>query len=183
MRFHRKVFAGAAALALGVASALAADKPLQVNGDTLLISWKDGWSIGATPPQPSLAGAVTIHSGDPKKWRAIIAPLPPNPTLTGDVGNLRIYVRNMARGMENGGVDVDHEQKSIDGSVAHGFYIKAHDPNPKLHVKGKDDPFSDGYTGALNIGGKPFLFEVVWNAGAEADANAALAAMKTLRLR
>jgi hypothetical protein len=182
MNIRRTIVAGAALLA-AITGALAADKPLQVNGDTLVIGWKDGWTIGTPPHQPGLEGAVAFHSGDPKKWRALIAPMPPNPTLTGDVGNLRIYVRNMARGMENGGITVEPEQKSIDGGAAHGFFVKAHDPNPKLHVKGKDDPFTDGYTGALNVGGKPFLFQVVWNPGSEPDANAALAAMKTLRLR
>jgi hypothetical protein len=76
---------------------------------------------------------------------------------------------------------VDPEQKSFDGTNARGFYVKAHDPNPKAHVKGKDDPFSDGYTGAVSLNSKPYLFEVTWNPGSEADANAAFAALKTLR--
>jgi len=111
----------------------------------------------------------------------VVAPLPPHPTLTGDIGNLRIYLRNMSRMMENGGLDVEQEQKSFDGTQARGFYVKAHDSNPKAHNKKKDDPYSDGYTGAVSLGSKPYLFEVTWNPGSEADANAAFAALKTLR--
>jgi hypothetical protein len=33
-----------------------------------------------------------------------------------DTGNLRIYVRNMARAMDNGGVQVNEEHKVIEGA-------------------------------------------------------------------
>ena len=63
--------------------------------------------------------------------RTSLAPLPPHPTLTGDTGNLRIYVRNMSRAMDNSGVHVDEEQRAIEGVNARGFYFKAHDLRPK----------------------------------------------------
>jgi hypothetical protein len=171
----------AVALAFGSNATLAADKKITVaTGDSYLIRWQDGWIIGTVPPN-SPAGAVVFHGADSKKWRVMVSPLPPHPTLTGDVGNLRIYVRNMARGMENAGVEVGQEQSAFEGVSARGFYVKAHDPNPKAHVKNKQDPYSDGYTGAVSLDSKPYVFEVAWNAGSEADANAAFAALKTIR--
>jgi hypothetical protein len=179
----RKITAGLACawLAAQAGVALAADKRIELNtGDTLVLSWREGWMVG-TPPPKSPDGAMVFHGADKTKWRVVLAPLPPHPTLTGDVGNLRIYVRNMARALENGGVSVDPEQLTFEGNSARGFYFKAHDPNPKAHAKNKDDPFTDGYTGAVSLGSRPYLFEVVWNPGSEADANAALAALKTIR--
>jgi hypothetical protein len=170
-----------AATLLGTDGAFAADKRITVNtGETFVVNWRDNWAVGTAPPEAP-DGTLVFHGGDSKKWRVVVAPLPPHPTLTGDVGNLRIYLRSMARAMENGGVEVEQEQKSFDGTQARGFYVKAHDPNPVAHAKKKDDPYTDGYTGAVSLGSKPYLFEVTWNPGSEADANAAFAALKTLR--
>ncbi len=169
------------ALFLGADLVQAADKRITVDtGDTFVIAWRDGWQVGTAPPQ-SPPGVLVFHGGDPKKWRVVVAPLPPHPTLTGDIGNLRMYLRSMGRAMENAGVEVGQEQKPFDGVSVRGFYVKVHDPNPKAHVKGKDEPYSDGYTGAVSLGAKPYLFEVTWNTGGEAEANAAFAALKTLR--
>lgn len=170
-------------VALAAGMAHAADKRISLpTGDTLAIaSWREGWVVG-TPPDEAPPGSVVFHGGDPKKWRATIAPLAAHPTLTGDVGNLRIYVRNLGRALENGGLEVDHEQKPVDAASPRGFYVKAHDPNPELHAKSKDEAYADGYTGAITVGSKPYLFEITWNKGGEADANAALAVMKTLRV-
>jgi hypothetical protein len=153
------------------AVAPAADKRISLpTGDTITISgWRDSWVVG--------------HAEDPTKWRAMISPVASDPALTGDVGNLRIYVRNMARALENGGLDVDPEQKTIDPSAARGFYVKAHDPNPALHAKSKEDMYADGYTGAMKVGSKPYLFEIAWNKGGEADANVVLGLMKSLRVQ
>ena len=173
--------AWAAALSLGAGACLAADKRITVNtGETFVVNWRDGWTVGTAPPEAP-EGTLVFHGPDSKNWRVVVAPLPPHPTLTGDVGNLRIYLRTMARGLENSGVEVEQEQKSFDGTHARGFYVKAHDPNPKAHVKGKDNPYSDGFTGAVSLGSKPYVFEVTWNPGSEADANAAFSALKTLR--
>ncbi len=185
MQSNYRKLAGAAlvaVLALGANPCVAGDKRITVDtGDTFVIHWRDDWQVGTAPPK-SPAGILVFHGADPKKWRVTVAPLPPNPTLTGDVGNLRIYVRNMARAMENGGLQVGQDQNSFDGATAHGFYVKAHDTNPQVHAqKTKDDPFTDGYTGAVNLDSKPYLFSVVWNPGSESDANAAFAALKTIR--
>ncbi len=166
------------------AAAVAADKRISLpTGDTLTISgWRDGWVVGIAPDD-SPAGSVVFHAADPTKWRAMLAPMPANPALTGDVGNLRIYVRNMARALENGGLVVEHEQKAIDPSGVRGFYVKAHDPNPALHAKSKEEMYQDGYTGALTVGSKPYLFEIAWNQGGEAEANAVLGLMKAMRMQ
>ena len=166
-------------------SASAADKRFKMEGgDTISIKGGDDWVAGDQMPD-SPFGTFTIHGPDKTQWRLTIAPLPPHPTLTGDTGNLRIYVRNMARAMDNGGVQVNEEQKAIEGASARGFYFKAHDSRKKTkqQIKAAGGEYTDAYTGALSINSRAYLFEVVWNAGNEPAADAALAAVKTIRIQ
>jgi hypothetical protein len=163
----------------------AADKRVTPNtGDTLTIKWGADWVVGTAPPEAP-AGTFTVNGPDAASWRMTIAPLPANPTLTGDVGNLRIYVRMLARGLENGGAEVDPEQDQLDGANAHGFYFKVRDTRTKAkaRIKQQGGAFTDGFTGALSINSRAYLFEVVWNKGGEAAAAAALAALKTVSIR
>jgi hypothetical protein len=97
-------------LATFAVSAGAADKQFKLDGgDTLSIKGGDDWVKGDVYEKAPF-GTITIHGTDKAQWRMTLAPLPPHPTLTGDTGNLRIYVRNMARAMENDGAQVtdDH---------------------------------------------------------------------------
>ena len=180
---RRKLFG---LMLVGIATVtVAADKQVTLEGgDKLTMRWGADWVVGDTPPK-SAFGTLTIHGADATQWRLTLAPLPPHPTLTGDVGNLRIYVRNMSRGLENGGVDVDQEQKSLSGTYANGFYFKARDvrPKTKAQIKAVGGDFTDTYTGALSINSRAYLFEVVWIKGGEDAANAALAALKTVRIQ
>jgi len=180
----RGMFLGLVLAAFAV-SAGAADKRFKMEGgDTLSIKGGDDWVAGDTIPD-SPFGTLTIHGLDKAQWRLMIAPLPPHPTLTGDVGNLRIYVRNMARALDNGGVQVNEEHKVIEGASARGFYFKAHDSRKKTkqQIKASGGEYTDAYTGALSINSRAYLFEVVWNTGGEAGANAALAALRTVRIQ
>ena len=173
------------ALATMAVSASAADKRFKMEGgNTLSIKGGDDWVMGDQIPD-SPFGTLTIHGPDKTQWRLMLAPLPPHPTLTGDTGNLRIYVRNMARALDNGGVQVEEEQRPLEGANARGFYFKAHDSRKKTkqQIKANGGDYTDGYTGALSINSRAYLFEVVWNKGGEAAANAALAALKTVRIQ
>ena len=183
MSIHR-VFLGLLLMVFATA-ATAADKRFKLEGgDTLSINAGADWVAGDLL-QDSPFGTITIHGADKTLWRLTLAPLPPHPTLTGDTGNLRIYVRNMSRAMDNGGVQVNEEQKALEGTNARGFYFKAHDSRPKTkaQIKATGGDYTDTYTGALSINSKAYLFEVVWNKGGEAAANAALAALKTVRIQ
>ena len=183
MSIRRVVFG--VLLAACAVTATAADKRFKLEGgDTLSINAGADWIVGEILPE-SPFGTLTLHGADKNLWRLTLAPLPPHPTLTGDTGNLRIYVRNMSRAMDNGGVQVDEEQKTLEGSSARGFYFKAHDSRPKtkVQIKATGGDYSDTYTGALSISSRAYLFEVVWNKGGEAAANAALAALKTVRIQ
>jgi hypothetical protein len=163
----------------------AADKRVTLNtGDTVTINWGADWVVGTAPPEAP-AGTFTVSGADAASWRMTIAPLPANPTLTGDVGNLRIYVRMLARGMENGGADVDSEQKQIDGANAHGFYFKVRDARPKTkaQIRQQGGAFTDGFTGALSINSRAYLFEVVWIKGGESAAAVALAALRSVSIQ
>ena len=172
-------------LATFAVSASAADKRFKMEGgDTLSIKGGDDWVMGDQIAD-SPFGTLTIHGVDKTQWRLTFAPLPPHPTLTGDTGNLRIYVRNMARAMDNGGVQVNEEHKVIEGANARGFYFKAHDSRKKTkqQIKAAGGDYTDAYTGALSINSRAYVFEVVWNPGHEVAANAALAAIKSVRIQ
>jgi len=172
-------------LAAFAGSAGAADKSFKMEGgDTLRIKGGEDWVVGDQIPE-SPFGTITLHGADKTKWRLTIAPLPPHPTLTGDTGNLRIYVRNMARAADNDGAQVNEEQKSIEGANARGFYFKARDARKKTkqQIKAAGGDYTDAYVGALSINSRAYLFEVIWNEGGEVGANAALAAIKTIRIQ
>jgi hypothetical protein len=193
----RRIFWGVFLASLSVV-APAADKRIPLHGgEAMLISWNAEWVVGeAEDKDPD--GTVHFHGANRDLWTVSIAPLPLHPSMTGDTGNLRIYVRTMVRALENGNVTVDHEQRTLDGGSTKGFYVKAHDvkaaalaeskgggsPNkPKASGKPKPRDFADGYIGAISIGGRPYVFEVLWNAGGEKPANAALNALRTVRIQ
>jgi hypothetical protein len=165
--------------------AVAADRTVTLDtGDVVTISWGADWLVGTNPPD-SPAGTLTITGADAKLWRLAVGPLPPHPTLTADPGNLRMYMRMFARGMENSGIEVNPEHKAIEGRSASGIYVKVHDgrKKTKAQIRKAGGEFTDGYVGALSIGGRPYVFEVSWIAGGEAAANTALAAIKTIRIQ
>jgi hypothetical protein len=179
------------------ANATAADKRIPLSGgEAMVISWNPEWVVGE-PEDNDPDGTVHFNGGNRDLWTVSLAPLPQHPSLTGDTGNLRIYVRTMVRALENANVTVDQEQRSLDGGSAKGFYVKAHDvkaaaladskgasPNkPKTSNKPKPRDYSDGYVGAISIAGRPYVFEVLWNAGGEKPAGVALNALRSVRIQ
>ena len=161
----------------------AADKPAPGEkrfalpaGQTMVIRWSAGWADIAVPPGTP-AGTVAFSGPDASKMRVMLVPMPPDPNFTGDTGNLRILARNIARELEESGGEVDHEQKPIEGANVRGFYVKGIDHKPK------PGEFSFIYAGPLSIGMRPYVFQILWNAGGEAAANNALAALKTVRIQ
>ena len=172
-------------LLLATVATPAADKSVTLEtGEVFTINWGADWVVGVNPPNSPL-GTLSIHGPDAKLWRVSVGPLPPHPTLTADPGNLRMYMRIMARGMENGGVQVDPEHKALEGRSVHGIYVKAHDgrKKTKAEIRKAGGEWTDSYIGALSVGDRPYLFEVAWIAGSEAAANTALAAIKTIRIK
>ena len=145
-------------------------------GETLVIKWTAGWADIAAPAG-SPAGTVTFSGPDPSRMRVMIVPLPPSPNFTGDDGNLRILTRNMVREMEASGGEVNHDQIAIEGPDVRGFYVKGIDHKPK------PGEFSFIYAGPLAISSRPYVFQILWNAGGEGAANNALAALKTARIQ
>ena len=171
------IFAAFAALAPAADKAASADKRFALPaGESLVIKWNAGWAeVSAAADSP--AGTVSFNGPDATKMRVNIAPLPPNPNFTGDTGNLRILTRNVARELEELGAEVDHEQRPIEGQNVRGFYVKGIDHKPK------PGEFSFIYAGPLFISSRAYVFEIVWNTGGEAAANAALAALRTVRIQ
>jgi hypothetical protein len=145
-------------------------------GESLVIHWNATWKE-ASPPAGSPAGSVAFNGPDAAKMRVLILPLPPNPNFTGDTGNLRILTRNMARELEESGGEVNPDQLAIEGQNVRGFYVKGIDHKPK------PGEFSFIYAGPLSINSRAYVFQILWNTGGEAAANAALAALRTVRIQ
>ena len=178
----RRMFCG---LMLGGITALtaAADKPARAEkrftlpaGESFVIQWNSSWTE-ASPPAGSPLGTVAFNGPDAAKMRVLIVPLPPNPNFTGDAGNLRILMRNMARELEESGGEVDHEQISLEGAHVRGFYVKGIDHKPK------PGEFTFIYAGPLSIDSRAYVFQILWNEGGEPAAKAALAAIKTVHIQ
>ncbi len=153
-------------------------------GDVITLDWGADWVVGTNPPEAP-PGTLTIHGPDAASWRIVVGPLPPHPTLTADAGNLRMYVRWMARGLENSGATVDEEPKAFQGRVARGLYFQAHDgrKKTKAQIRKVGGDFTDAYVGAMNVGSRPYVFEVDWIQGGEAAATKAFAAVKNLKVK
>jgi hypothetical protein len=161
----------------------AADKPASAEkrfalpaGESLVIKWTAGWADIAAPTGAPV-GTVAFSGPDASKMRVMLVPLPPDPNFTGDAGNLRIMARNMSRELEQSGGEVDPEQKAIEGPNVRGFYVKGIDHKPK------PGEFSFIYAGPLAISTRPYVFQILWNTGGDAAANAALAALKSVRIQ
>jgi len=184
MALHR-IFSGLL-LALLATMASAAERQFKLDGgETLSINAGTDWIQGKLP-ENSPYGTVTLHGPDSTIWRLTLMPLPPDPTMSGDPGNLRIYVRNLARAIEDSGSQVNEEQIALEGVAMRGFYFKVHDsrPKPKAQVQEQEmGEYVDGYMGALSVNSKVYLFDVLWNKGGEVAAKNALATLKTARIK
>jgi hypothetical protein len=145
-------------------------------GQTMVIKWNAGWADIAVPTGAP-PGTVTFSGPDASKMRVMLVPLPPDPNFTGEAGNLRMLARNMARELEESGGEVNPEQLPIEGPNVRGFYVKGIDHKPK------PGEFGFIYAGPIAISSRPYVFQILWNAGGEAPANAALAALETLRIQ
>lgn len=189
-------------LLLAVCSvATAADQRIPLpGGEVMTIAWEPSWVVAPNEDKDP-QGTVRFNNGSRGSWEVTLAPMPPHPSLTADTGNLRIYLRSMVRMLENGGVTVEQEHRAFEGGTAKGFYVRAHDVkaaalketksatsnNAGIPTKSTNKPkpldYSDGYVGAISIGGRPYVFEVLWNAGGEKPAGVALAALRSVRIQ
>ena len=195
----RKLIAGLLLALCAVASA--ADKRIPLTDqESMVLRWDPAWTV-ASNEEKDPQGTVRFNGGNRDVWAVTLTPMPDHPSLTADTGNLRIYVRTMVRLLENGGVTVDTEHRTLEGGSTKGFYVKAHDVKAaavnktkgvssnsagiptKSTNKPKPLDYANGYVGALSVGGQPYVFEVLWNAGGEKPAESALAALRTLRIQ
>jgi hypothetical protein len=187
-------------LAVGSLAAAADQRIPLPGGEVMTLPWDPSWAVAPNEDKDP-HGTVRFNNGSRGLWEVSLAPLPPHPSLTADTGNLRIYLRSMIRLLENGGVTVEQEHRNFEGGTAKGFYVRAHDVkaaalretksgtsnNAGIPTKSTNKPkpldYSDGYVGAISIGGRPYVFEVLWNAGGEKPASAALTALRSVRIQ
>lgn len=168
---------GVATLAFGADKPASATKRFALpGGQTMVIQWNSSWAEIALPPGVP-DGTVAFSGPDASRMRVMLVPMPPDPNFTGDPGNLRILARGLTRELQESGGEVDEEQRMIEGQNVRGLYVKGIDPKPK------PGEFTFIYAGPLSINSRLYIFEILWNTGGETSANAALAALRTVRIQ
>ena len=160
-----------------------ADKPAPAEkrfalpaGESLVIKWSAGWTDMAPPPSTP-PGTVSFAGPDSSKMRVMLVPMPPNPKFTGEAENLRISRATWRASWRRAAARSTTSRLAIEGPNVRGFYVKGVDHKPK------PGEFSFIYAGPLSISSRPYVFQILWNTGGETAANAALAALKSVRIQ
>lgn len=166
---------GMASLAVSADKTAFAEKRFALPaGGSLVMKWASGWA-GIAPPPSVPAGTVSFSGPDASRMRVLLMPVPTEAGFTSEFESLRTLTSNVARELATSG-EVDKLHRTIEGPNMRGLYVKGVDLPPK------PGEFSFIYSGAIAIDARPFVFQILWNAGGEANAEAALVALKTVRI-
>lgn len=130
----------------------------------------DGWR--ETRPPSDSGATVSMESTVPGRMHLLLTPLP----LQNSGGDIRSIVQRTADRIGPDSVEKTLRLEPLRGVEASGYYFKATDPAPK------PGEFRFMYQGAVAVGRSLVTFTVLFNRGAEKDAELALSAVRDLRL-
>lgn len=162
----------AALLALPLASPAASSQEYGL-GDlgSLQIDLAPGWHVTRSP---SGSGAtISIEAAKPGRMQLLMTPLPGQPTDA----EVREIAQHAADALGPQSVEKSLAVKSLRGAQARGYYFKATDPAPK------PGDYRYLYQGAVRMRTVVVTFTVLYNDGGEDDAEAAVAAVRRMKLR
>jgi hypothetical protein len=138
---------------------------------SLQIDLAPGWHVTRSP---SGSGAtISIEAAQPGSMQLLMTPLPGQPTDA----EVREFAQHAADALGPQSVEKSLAVKSLRGPQAQGYYFKATDPAPKPRE------YRYLYQGAMRMRGIVVTFTVLYNDGAEHDAEAAVAAVRGMKLR
>ena len=137
---------------------------------SLQVRIDDGWR--ETRPPSDSGATVSIESKVPGQMQLLLTPIP----LTNSGGDTRAIVQRTASQLGPQSVEKTLRVEPLQGTEARGYYFKATDPAPK------PGEFQFLYQGAVVVGRSLVTFTVLFNRGAEKDAESALSAVRELRL-
>ena len=141
------------------------------NGSEFSMEVDESWQQKGPPANSG--GGIFLVARDPQRLQILVTPMPGAPTDA----DVKRTVDGRAKELGPHTVEKTLAVRRLDGKNAKGYYFKATDPAPKPgeHVY--------MYQGIAATGGKPAAFTILFNAGAEKDASAALAAVGSLRFK
>lgn len=168
--FRNIAFAAIAALPFAAHAAPSRDYGLGDLG-SLQIDLKQGWRV--TQPPPDSGTTISIEAATPGRMRLLMTPLP-TPQSDKD---LRDATQHAADGIGPQSVEKTPAVKPLRGGEASGYYFKATDPAPK------PGEYRYLYQGVVGLRSIIVTFTVLYNDGAERDAEDALSAVRALKLR
>ena len=163
-------FAAIAALAFAAPAASSHDYGLGDLG-SLQIDLKPGWRV--TQPPAGSGATISIEAAAPGKMRLLMTPLP---TPQSDQA-LREATQHAADGIGPQSVEKSLTLKSLRGAQAQGYYFKATDPAPR------PGEYRYLYQGVMGMRSIIVTFTVLYDDGAEQDADDALSAVRSMKLR
>ena len=158
-------------LSFGVIAGVARDFPLG-NLGSLQLMLDDNWKETRAPADAM--PAISIEAKDPGRLHVLLTPLPLQGKTDRDIQQL---VRSTADRIGPQSVEKTLTLQPLLGAEARGYYFKATDPAPK------PGEFRLMYQGMMAVGPALVTFTVLFNAGAEKDAEAALSSLRGARFR
>jgi len=118
--------------------------------------------------------AISIEAKDPGRMHLLLTPLPIQENTDRDIRQL---VQRTADQIGPHSVEKTLTLQPIQGPEAKGYYFKATDPAPK------SGEFRFMYQGIVAAGSALVTFTVLYNGGAEGQADAALLSVRGLKLK
>jgi hypothetical protein len=161
-----------AAIALGLLLSVVAGAAEFSAGSlgSLQLDLQENWKVAA----PKSGPVSTIRAGIPGRMTMLVTLLPFKEGISRDA---RPLVQGTAERIGPMSVEKNLVLRPLDGRQAKGYYFKATDPAPK------PDEYRYMYQGAVVVGAALIPFTVLYNDGAEKEAEAALAAIGGAALR
>lgn len=161
----------AAVLALPWASHAAPSHEYGLGGlGSLQIDLAPGWRV--TQPPSGSGATISIEAAKPGRMQLLMTPLPG--AQSDD--EVRKLTQHAADGLGPQSAEKSLTLKSLRGAHAKGYYFKATDPAPK------PGEYRYLYQGTVGMRTIVVVFTVLYNDGAEKDADAAVAAVRDMKL-
>jgi len=143
-------------------------RDIPTTGGTLQLEVADDWRETRSP-----SPGISLESKTPGRMQLLLTPLPVQKSEV----DVRRLVQDTADRIGPESVERKLKIEAIRGNQAVGNYFKATDPAPKA------GEYRFMYQGAVIVGSALVTFTILYNDGAEKDAELALSTIRTLRLR
>ena len=137
---------------------------------SLQVDLQPGWPV--TAPPPASGATISIEATPTGRMQILMTPLPGQQPHE----EVRKLTQHAAEGIGPQSVEKSLTLKRLQGAQAKGWYFKATDPAPKA------GEYRYLYQGTAGMRTVVVIFSVFYNDGAEKEAQAALEAVRGMKL-